>query len=124
MTFDKRQAGLGLIGWLLLILVVGGAVTVGLKLIPLYLDFHTMSKDLESMAATPGMAAWTTPALRQNLKNRFSIDDIYHFDLRKNITVQRSPDHVYVTMAYKVNQPLLGNVDLLVSFHKRVELRN
>lgn len=124
MKFAKRQAGLGILGWLILILVVGGGITVGLKLIPLYIDNHIMTKDMEAMAAKPGTQSWSDSGIRRNLKRRFSIDNIENFDLKKNITVQRSAEHVYVTMAYQVRQPLIGNVDLLVSFHKQVQLKN
>lgn len=124
MTFAKRQAGLGVLGWLILILLVGGGVTVGLKLIPLYIDFATASKDMEAMARAPNMTIKSDPALRENLRRRFSIDNIENLDLKKDVTVKRTPEHVFVTLAYEVKQPLVGNVQLLVSFHKQVQLRN
>lgn len=123
MTFAKRQAGLGFLGWLIVVLVVGSAITVSLKLIPAYIDYQTMASDMEAMAEKPGMAANVDARIRENLKRRFSIDNIEDFDLKKNITVQRSPEHVFVTMKYQITRPLIGNVDLLVSFNKKVELK-
>ena len=94
-----------------------------MKLLPLYMDFHTMSNDLEAMAEAPGMSNKVDEAIRENLKHRFSIDNIDNFDFKNNITVQRTPEHVFVTMEYQVKEPLIANIDLLVSFDKRVELK-
>lgn len=125
MTFAKRQAGLSFLGWLIMILVLGGVISVSLKLIPMYIDYHLMSSDLEQMAATPGNKIKIDNAIRENLKNRFSIDSIRNFDVQKNIKIDRStPDHVFVIMQYKVQEPLIANIDLLVSFYKKVEIKN
>ena len=124
MNFAKRQSGLGLLGWLILVLVVGGAVTIGIKLIPLYIDNRVMSNDLEAMAEAPNMMIKADHAIRENLQRRFSIDNIRDFDFQKNIIVKRTPEHVYVTMAYEVRMPLIANVDLVASFNKQVELKN
>ena len=125
MTLAKRQAGLGVLGWLIMILVFGGAISVGIKLIPIYIDYHMMSSDLEAMANAPEMKIKIDSAIRENLQNRFSIDNIRHFDLQKNIRIDRStPDHVFVIMAYTVQEPLIANIDLLVSFDKKVEIKH
>ena len=125
MTLAKRQAGLGFLGWLIMILVFGGAISVSLKLIPMYIDYHLMSSDLEAMANAPDMKMKIDGFIRQNLKNRFSIDNIRNFDFEKNIKIDRStPDRVFVIMQYKIDEPLIGNIDLLVSFHKKVELKH
>lgn len=125
MTLPKRQAGLGFLGWLIMILVLGGAISVSLKLIPLYIDFHLMSSDLDAMANAPEMKIKVDSFIRDNLKNRFSIDNIRNFDFQKNIRIDRStPDRVFVIMQYKVDEPLIANIDLLVSFYKKVELKH
>lgn len=123
MTLAKRQAGLGFLGWLIMILVFGGAISVGLKLIPMYIDYHIMSSDIQEMATTPGMKIKVDNAIRENLKNRFSIDSIRNFDVQKNIRIDRSmQDRVFVILQYKVDEPLIANIDLLVSFYKKVEI--
>ena len=123
MKFAKKQAGLGVFGWLILILVVGGGIAVGLKVFPLYMDFHTMSNDMDDLAQTPNAGNWVDEAIRENLKHRFSIDNIDNFDVRHNITIKRTPQHTYVIMAYQQKEPLVGNMDLLLTFHKKIELK-
>lgn len=124
MRFAKKQAGLGILGWLVLILVVGGGITVGIKLIPLYIDNRIMIGDLKAFAKSQGATIQTDDAIRRDLRRRFSIDNVRNFDYQKNIKVERSSAGVYVRIAYQIKEPLAANVALLVTFDQRVRLVN
>ena len=66
-----RQRGLSSFGWLLTIMVLGSVITVGLKLIPPYIDHHTMSGVLDSMAEESGMANKRRYELEENDQKAF-----------------------------------------------------
>ncbi|HKI73853.1 MAG TPA: DUF4845 domain-containing protein [Pseudomonadales bacterium] len=123
MTLARKQAGMSFIGWLILLLIFGGGVTVGLKLAPLYIDYNTMSEILDDMSKENGMGDKANLVIQQTVARRFDMNNIRDFDLKNNVTVHRTEKGVSVILDYKVTKPLLGNVALLVSFHKEVQLR-
>ena len=52
-------------------MVLGSVITVGLKLIPPYIDHHTMSGVLDSMAEESGMANKRRYELEENDQKAF-----------------------------------------------------
>lgn len=124
MVFPKKQAGLSFVGWMILILVFGGGLSIGLKLVPLYIDYNIITKVMNEIGTESGAALRTDADIRESLKKRFSMNNIRDFDIKKNISFDRAAEHAEMVLDYKVDLPLVANVDLLVSFHKEVELRN
>lgn len=124
MKFPRDQKGLGAIGWLFLILLFGGFLTIGAKLFPHYLDYNTMAGVLESIAKIDGMASRRAPDIRDVIAKRFNLNNIRDFPIDENIEIKRSQNGVEIIMAYEVRVPLVSNIDLVASFDKQVELRN
>ncbi|MGH8372668.1 MAG: DUF4845 domain-containing protein, partial [Gammaproteobacteria bacterium] len=50
MNTRKRQAGLTMISWTLLILLIGFVALFGFKLVPLYMDYMTINAALTNIA--------------------------------------------------------------------------
>ena len=119
-----RQRGLAVGGWLLLIVVFGMAITMGMKLIPLYLDHNTMSGVLDGMATEDGLAGKRKADLRSMIQQRFKINNVRDFNVKDNIEIKRTKNGTELIMDYEVRQNLFYNVDLVTSFEKTVELRN
>lgn len=123
MTLVKKQAGMSLIGWLILILILGGAITIGLKLAPGYMDYYTMSRILDEMSTEQGMGDKANLEIQQIIARRFDMNNIRDFDEKKNITVDRTSNDVSIILDYENRYPLMGNVDLIASFHKQVDIK-
>ena len=119
-----RQSGLSFFGWLLTIMVLGSVITVGLKLIPLYIDHHTMSGVLDSMAEESGMANKRLYELEDMIKKRFRVNNIRDFNHKDNLHVKRGKSDVEVILDYEVRVPLFYNLDLTARFDKSVSFKN
>ena len=111
-------------GWLLLIVVFGMAITMGMKLIPLYMDHNTMSSVLDGMAAEDGLAGKRKSDLRGMIQQRFKINNVRGFNVKDNIEIKRTKNGTELIMDYEIRQNLFYNVDLVTAFEKTVELRN
>lgn len=123
MNLPGRQSGIGITGWMVLILLFGGGLTIGLKLFPVYSDHNTMAGILDGMAAEKGMAAKRNIDIQNIVEQRFKINNIRDFNLKENLKVARDRDGVVVTIDYQVKMPLVHNLELLASFNKSVELQ-
>lgn len=123
-SFPSKQRGIGFAGWLVLILLFGGVLTVATKLFPLYLDHNTMSNILDKMAEEDGMANKRESDIHKILLNRFKLNNIRNFNVKDNVKVERTKNGTELVMDYEVRVPVMGNVDLIASFNKEIELRN
>ena len=119
-----HSRGMGMAGWIFLILIVGGAITVGTKLVPLYLDHNTMTQVLDSLAQEQGVVDKRTGDIEEMIKKRFKLNNIRDFDMKNNLKITRPDDKVVATLDYEVRIPLAGNVDLVASFNHVTEMRN
>ncbi len=118
----KRQVG-SAAGWMFIVLVFGGALTIGLQLVPLYLDHNTMSKILDSMAEEDGLANTKSTKIQQIITQKFKMNNIRGFPIKENIEIKRTPNGVEIILDYEVRTTLIKNLDLVASFDKTVGLR-
>ena len=123
MSMKKRQRG-NAGGYILAILLIGGAVTVGTRLGPLYMDHSTMSSIMDKMAEEPGLGVKGDNELRTIMKKRFKLNNIRDFDLNQHVEFERTGRGTDVVMDYEVRLPLIHNVDMIASFNKEVELKD
>jgi hypothetical protein len=119
----KRQHG-NMGGYLLIFLLLGGSLTLGSKLVPLYMDHNTMSGLLDKMAEEPGMGAKGDTALRDAMRKRFKLNNIRDFDVKKHTKIDRTGRGTDIIMDYEVRMKLVHNLDIVAAFDKKVELRD
>ncbi len=123
-VFSAKQRGIGFAGWLIVILVVGGVISVGTKLFPLYMDNNTISGLLDKMALESDMNLKSKSEIYKLMENRMKMNNIRNFDVEENLSVVRTKDGTSLVLDYEERVPVVGNVDLIVSFSKEVELGN
>ncbi len=124
MNFPNRQRGIGVAGWLILLLVFGSVMTAAAKLMPLYMDHNTISNLMDKLAAEEGVGKKRKRDIIAALENRFKLNNIRNFPLEENLTFQKKDYGKAVVLEYEVRVPLVHNIDLIASFDKAIELRN
>ena len=123
-NFPKKQMGVSGAGLMLLVVVFGSILTVGMKLVPLYLDHNTMSNILDKMALEDGMTAKSDDNIKKTIRSRFKMNNIRDFDVHENVKVNRTRNGVEVIMDYEIRMNLVKNLDMIAAFDKSIELRN
>ena len=118
-----RQSG-ALGGYIIAILVFGSILTMGSRLIPLYMDHNTMSNIMDSMADEDDLGLKTDSQLIDVMKKRFKLNNIRDFPIREHVEIKRSSRGTDVVLDYEVRMPLISNLDLIASFNKEIELRD
>jgi len=120
----KYQVGASVTGVMMLVLLVGGGLTVGMKLVPLYMDHSTIETLLDKLATEDGMADKRKGELVSLLENRLKLNQIRDFPLQENLEIEKTRNGTELKLNYEVRLPLVGNVDMIASFSKEIELRN
>jgi len=112
----RHPRGFSLIGTLILILLIVGAATVGLKLGPLYMQFWTVRSVMEDVSRDPGTAAMGRQALIQSIEKKLYINDVRSIS-GENFTLEKSEIGRQLSVHYEVREHLFGNLDAVLTFH-------
>ncbi len=116
----KPQQGMSITTWIFLIAIALFFVLLGVKMVPTYLEYHSMSKVLESIKEDRAYRQSPPKELRKIFNRRIDINGIYDFD-QKNLKIDRSKGKTSMILDYEVRKPVAGNVEVLMSFHKEVD---
>ena len=116
----RRQRGMAMIQWLILILIVGGTATMAIRTVPHYIDFYTMVSVVEALPKNQ-VHVMSKQKIRESLKKRFKINNIREFDLTKIVAIERKRGVTAVTLEYEIREHLFYNVDVVLSFNKRFD---
>lgn len=118
-----RQRGMTTIGLLLILAMAAFFVLIGLKLYPVYYDSFKVGSALDSLKADPSLATKTSAEVVDRLLKRLSIDNVDHVE-KSDVTVEKSGRGIRVAVEYEARKNIVGNVDVVVSFSKAVEVGN
>jgi len=118
----SKQRGLTLIGF---IIVLGFGLLIaytGMRVIPMYLEYHALINALDTLAKTPGAKDMDPNRIRNNITNSLWVSYASNNIKREHIRITRS-DGVKVRVAYEVRKPWVGNLDIVGKFEKTTTLR-
>lgn len=117
----NSQRGMTAIGWLVVLGLIGFFVLLALRMTPSYLESFTIYAAMESLQEEPGMANNTPQDIRKMLGKRFDINDVKSITA-KDVDVRNQGNAFLVSVDYEVRMPVLGNVDVVMTFAKEVEV--
>jgi Tfp pilus assembly protein PilE len=118
----RAQRGLTLIGWMVVILLIGAAATLAVRIIPHYIEHRTL---VSIVNALPAERVHRMPLAEINdaLERRFVVNNIRDRRVRDVITVDRRRDSTSLLLTYEVREGLLYNVDVVINFDRQFEFR-
>jgi hypothetical protein len=76
------------------------------------------------MEREPGLVNKTVPDIKAMLIKRMKLNNIRDFDLDNRMVITRASDRITIDMKYEGRVPLAGNLDIVASFEKHVQLRD
>ena len=124
-TLQGKHRQRGSIGSILVILLVlASAVSLGSRVIPLYLDHNTMGAIMEKMSLENGLALESEGNIRDTMRKRLKINNIRDFDLKEHLKIDHSKVGTELVLDYEVRIELVSNLSLIAAFNKKVSLRD
>lgn len=116
----RKQRGLSLIGFILLLVLALFFAYIGMKIVPIYLNYYSVVSAMNGVAEEPGVEQMSPARIRDLLFRRLYVN--YVEDVK--------PEHVRITrgsglslnVAYEVREPLIGNIDVVVKFDRTKQL--
>jgi hypothetical protein len=118
----SRQSGITLIGFVIVLLVLGFFAFMAMKLVPSYIEYFGVKKAMTQIA-TSGAADLDT--MRRDLMFKMSFQYVDDATIKpKDITLDRSNNGAVLHVVYDKTIPFLYNISFLLHFENAVQLHN
>ena len=117
----RRQAGMSGSGWFMVIIIVMGAASIGMRLIPHYMQHDSIDGLIRDLVEQPDLAGMNGVKIRRELTQMMKINNIRDFDLRDKLEVQKGAGTLEMDFKYEVREHMFWNVDVVLSFEERYE---
>ena len=123
MRSKRRQRGMS--GWVILYILVtlGAAGLIGLRLLPFYMDSFKIDKGLKAVIEDASATSQNKRAILESLIKRLdidSVDAIHYQNYREVVKVTKKGNKVTIVATYRAEAPLFANLVLVANFKKEV----
>ena len=119
----KKQSGMTLIGFIIVLGFVLFLSFIGMKIAPIYLEYYSVVSAMNGVAKERGSARLSPYDVRVRVLNRLYVSYSADNVKEKHIKITRS-NGVTVRIAYEVRKPVIGNLDVVAKFDRTVRLSN
>jgi hypothetical protein len=121
MAMKRKQSGLSLLGFLVVLAVVGFAAYVGMKLFPMYQEYYSVRSAMKGLAGEPGVGDMDPAKIQDLFFRRLYIN--YSENVKpQNVKFERADGGWKMRVNYEVRRPLVGNLDVVGRFDSTQEL--
>ncbi|MEE7546378.1 DUF4845 domain-containing protein [Xanthomonas sp. Kuri4-1] len=117
----RRQEGMTLTSFVVVLAVVGFAVYIGMKLFPMYQEYYAVRTAMKSLANEPGSADMDPARAKDLFFRRLYISYSENVD-KDDVKFERVDGGWRMHVAYEVRRPLLGNLDVVGKFDSTQDL--
>ncbi len=119
---NRRSRGMGLWGYVSLLLGVSVVITLGLRLGPHYMNNNTIVSVINSLTSDP-VHTMSKREIRELLLKRFKINTLYDLKPAQIIEINRTKEHTELLLNYEVREPLVHNIDAVLTFKDEFQFR-
>jgi len=119
----SRQSGITLIGFVIVLAIVGFFAFMAMKLVPSYIEYGGVVKALNQIATEPGSD--DIEQVRRQLAFKMSFQYVDDSTIKpKDVTIQRTGNASILRVSYDKVIPFVYNIAFLLHFEKSVPLKS
>ncbi len=117
----RTQGGMTLIGFIIVLAVVGVFVYTGMKLIPMYSEYYSVKRALSEMSTDAAIESADPATIRSLFFRRLYVS--YAENVKQDdFKIARKDAGWEITVDYEVRKPLIGNLDVVGHFTAKQKL--
>lgn len=114
----RQEKGFSFFGVLFLIAILGGLVSVAIKVLPPWMDFMTISEATQNIIEQPRIGVQPNNKIMERIENQLSINNISLGSLGKDaITLSREDGTLVATIDYLVEQTVYQTEDVTININ-------
>ncbi|MGA9333616.1 MAG: DUF4845 domain-containing protein [Rudaea sp.] len=119
----KTQKGITMIGFAMMLCIVGFFGYTAMRLIPAYTEYYGVVKSMKALQETPNVESMSIEQIRNKLDIIFDVQYVNTNDVPlSSATLITSNGQRSLQVAYDLDIPFMYNVDLLLHFEKTMDL--
>lgn len=118
MYVPKGQRGIGLFGWIAILLLVISAATISIRIGPPIIDHTYLMGTIESVYNDHGLRQGPLSDVKRALNTRLRVNNVDH--LKQHIEIYQPSGQLAFTVKYEVERPLIGNAYILLKFDEQL----
>jgi hypothetical protein len=119
----RTQSGMTLIGFIIVLGVVGLFAYIGMKLVPMYSEYYAVKQALKGLQQEPGIANRDPGKIQDLFFRRLYIS--YAENVQpENVKIKRVDRGWQMDVNYEVRKPIIGNLDVVGKFSASESLTN
>ena len=119
-NLHKRQRGMTMVSWIIVLGIAVFFVLIGIKMVPTYLENYSIKQVMANMQGDRSVRKMTPKQMRDSFMKRIRINSVYEFD-RKWITIKKEKQGgTRFAVDYEIRKPVAGNVAIVMSFSDSV----
>lgn len=120
----RKNGGLTLIGFLIVLSVSLFFAYGGMRVIPMYLEYHALINAMDNLAKEPGAKSLPPSRIKMRIENSLWASYASNNIKREHMRISKKSEGVNLRVRYEVRKPFLGNIDIIAKFDRSVILRN
>lgn len=116
----RRHSGITLIGFLVVLVVLGFFAFIAMRLFPVYSEWYSVVSAMKGLASEPGIGTMGADQIRSRFDRRLYtsyVESVKANNVR--ITTQGGPQ---IRVRYEVRRPMFGNLDFIATFDRTEKL--
>lgn len=111
----RTQSGITLLGFIIVLGVVGLFAYIGMKLFPMYSEYYSVKSALKGLANEPGIANTNPARIKDLFFRRLYIS--YSENVKpENVKITRVDSGWKMDVNYEVRRPMIANLDVVGKF--------
>lgn len=119
----SRQSGITLLGFVIVLAVVGIFAFIGMKLFPAYTEFYNVVSAMEQLAREPGSARMAPGEILASLEKRMYVNYVdERFVNKRSFQIKRVGNGYSLSVKYERREPMVYNIDYVAKFERTVQI--
>ena len=111
----KRQSGMTMMSWLVVLGIAVFFILIGIKMVPTYMENYSIKQILANMENDSQVRKMAPAEMRTSFLKRLKINSVYEFD-RDWIKFKKEKFGTKIEVDYEVRKPVAGNVFVVMVF--------
>ncbi|PPU78153.1 MULTISPECIES: DUF4845 domain-containing protein [Xanthomonas] len=121
-TMKRKQSGMTLTSFVVVLAVVGFGLYIGMKLFPMYQEYYSVRTAMKGLANEPGSANMDPSKLQDLFFRRLYIN--YSENVKKeDVKFERIDGGWRMKVNYEVRRELIGNLDIVGKFDTSEDMK-
>lgn len=117
----RKQSGLTLITWAIIISLVGVQLIFAMRIIPVYLDFATVKSIMNDVQQNPEFANKTPRDIMKYVRTTLQLNNITHIQKQAGaFKFKKQTDGLHLQVNYEDRGPIIGNLDFIAKFEYQI----